>query len=1112
MIRGAAGRPGIMEEESIESLFLAWRDGGDLRALGAVFDEVAPELFAVARHLARGAGDAEDLVQDTFLAAVERAGRFDRERALRPWLFGMLAMGARKLRARRSRDESAHARTASAHTELDAAASKIDEPVDALARDELRAAVAQAVRALPPHYASVVALHLEDGLAPRDIAPRLSITIELARTHLSRGLERLRRSLPASVGTAWSGIDLTPVLASVRERVLTGAQGVHPSAAAPASSIPGAPSAARRVARFAPASSPAMLAAVVLVCASVVGALAVAAVRRARTDAQSAAIANVSTTSQAVAKEAARTENAVEIERGARLPTRTSAVAAPVAPSVSAAHIHGRLALPDQSPAAGTTVDVEAFVDAEWRMRAITSVTCAADGRFDVALSEVDGVRFHLRVARRGCAVARCIVGALTLGGDADVGEVVLPRGCTLRAKLVDARSRPLSDGWDIGTTADDPQARSPDKRWAFVDHAAVDARDGTCVLTVPAGDTRVVATNALCRDQQPSIKVAAVAGKETAVELSYSGPDLSRRLLVQARGVFAQSLAFAPPAESVTVRRASDERAQKCTPSSPGSYLFDDLDAGDYSIEIDDARFETWTEPRAQPGRVYTATLVGAASAKLSVRGADKQSIQRYGLTVVFPGASFRPNEFELRPKDSEAPADGRIEGLMPGSSELVVSPDRLVERRVRIDDLRRGETRAITVDYGQSASIEGHVVDREGRELAGVKIELTSGARAGTVPANDTTLTSVMSRGGAIETSVAITRTATSDAHGRFSFGNLERGTWTVRARFSRWLAADKTVKIDAEVPPEFDLVRPPGGALAGRIVLPEGVSASDVELFVDKDFVSVATSEPADLADEGEKAKSPRAVVIAADGSFRIGPMAPGSHVLRASIPAAERKDADGRGSRQTFSSIRDLGRFEIADGRDVEQTFDVRARLDDPSARVTISVRANGAPVSNVLVTAFGGASRPARRPMMIATDADGRATITIKGRERVQIAVVARELGWVWRSSDSFEGTTGKTTEQKLDVPLAKHAVQLVDARSRAPLATSEVRWSSALPGLSDLGFSAEGNGQSDARGRLELALPPGRYEFFRSARSAKSAVDWTADATEPVEIAVESGD
>ena len=70
----------------LESLFDRYRRKGDLRALEKVFDRTARDLLALAQHLVRDVDDAEDLVQATFVTAIDRAHSFDRSRALRPWL------------------------------------------------------------------------------------------------------------------------------------------------------------------------------------------------------------------------------------------------------------------------------------------------------------------------------------------------------------------------------------------------------------------------------------------------------------------------------------------------------------------------------------------------------------------------------------------------------------------------------------------------------------------------------------------------------------------------------------------------------------------------------------------------------------------------------------------------------------------------------------------------------------------------------------------------------------------------------------------------------------------------------------------------------------------
>jgi DNA-directed RNA polymerase specialized sigma24 family protein len=79
-----------MHEGKLTRLFECYRSKNDLGALAEVFDAVSAELLRVARHVAGRGIDPEDLVQSTFLAAIERADTFDVERPLVPWLMGIL--------------------------------------------------------------------------------------------------------------------------------------------------------------------------------------------------------------------------------------------------------------------------------------------------------------------------------------------------------------------------------------------------------------------------------------------------------------------------------------------------------------------------------------------------------------------------------------------------------------------------------------------------------------------------------------------------------------------------------------------------------------------------------------------------------------------------------------------------------------------------------------------------------------------------------------------------------------------------------------------------------------------------------------------------------------
>ena len=198
-----------------ERLFLEFQRTRDPARLGQVFDLCADDLFAVALHLCRDRAAAEDAVQATFLVAIEQASRWDGARPLQPWLLGILHREVRQLR-RRARQQPRPERVAVA----------AEPPPELSAMGaEVRAAVGSAIAALPEPYRGVVELRLVHALPPESIAARLSRSPGAVRTQLWRGLELLRRALPAGLGVAL-GTQLLgqPALAAVRSNVLQAAR------------------------------------------------------------------------------------------------------------------------------------------------------------------------------------------------------------------------------------------------------------------------------------------------------------------------------------------------------------------------------------------------------------------------------------------------------------------------------------------------------------------------------------------------------------------------------------------------------------------------------------------------------------------------------------------------------------------------------------------------------------------------------------------------------------------------------------------------------------------------------------------------------------------------
>ncbi|MEM7199481.1 MAG: sigma-70 family RNA polymerase sigma factor [Planctomycetota bacterium] len=181
-----------MRESTPESLFATFQENRDPEAFRAVFDVTIERVLRVARSLRSSRSDIDDLVQETYLAALQSADRFDTSRDLTSWLCSIMfhkAQLARRVQRRRPDPERLPE------------APPID-PVGSVSRRELTSTIENALETLPPGYRDVLRLRYLELQTPMEIAAQLGRSPSTVRTQLARGTERLRMVLPAGVGLA----------------------------------------------------------------------------------------------------------------------------------------------------------------------------------------------------------------------------------------------------------------------------------------------------------------------------------------------------------------------------------------------------------------------------------------------------------------------------------------------------------------------------------------------------------------------------------------------------------------------------------------------------------------------------------------------------------------------------------------------------------------------------------------------------------------------------------------------------------------------------------------------------------------------------------------------
>lgn len=197
-------------DRTIERDFRRFRTKGDSKALGRVFDAAAPELARLSHYLVKDASAAEDVLQATFVTAIEKASSYEEGRGLMAWLTGILARHAAQSRrlSARSPDPERLPRPTPA------------DPATTAETGELAQLALEQLDALPPTYGPAVRSFLTDGKPAREIGASLGISAGAASVRLHRGLnmlrERLRRDFPQ---TAVPTIAALP-LASIREALV----------------------------------------------------------------------------------------------------------------------------------------------------------------------------------------------------------------------------------------------------------------------------------------------------------------------------------------------------------------------------------------------------------------------------------------------------------------------------------------------------------------------------------------------------------------------------------------------------------------------------------------------------------------------------------------------------------------------------------------------------------------------------------------------------------------------------------------------------------------------------------------------------------------------------
>jgi RNA polymerase sigma-70 factor (ECF subfamily) len=161
---------------------------GDEDALRKLYERHAAATLRLLRRLSPSVAVAEELLQETWLAVWQSAGRFRGDSSVRGWLLGVARRQAHNVLRRK---EFATVDLEEAHAHPDERAGTEAQVLAGASRGRIVAAI----KSLPDIHREVVVLALVEELPYRDVSAVLGVPVGTVKSRMSHARAALARAL-----------------------------------------------------------------------------------------------------------------------------------------------------------------------------------------------------------------------------------------------------------------------------------------------------------------------------------------------------------------------------------------------------------------------------------------------------------------------------------------------------------------------------------------------------------------------------------------------------------------------------------------------------------------------------------------------------------------------------------------------------------------------------------------------------------------------------------------------------------------------------------------------------------------------------------------------------
>lgn len=166
---------------------------GDQRAQMQVYDNYSRGMYHVALRILKDPAEAEDVMQESLITALNKMSQWNREATFGSWLKRIVINNSLSLLRKKNKMERIAYDDVSYHLESQADEEQIDMENAGMTAKK----ILQIMNELKDNYKQILTLHLIEGMDNEEICEIMKISNAMCRTTISRAKESLRKKIKA---------------------------------------------------------------------------------------------------------------------------------------------------------------------------------------------------------------------------------------------------------------------------------------------------------------------------------------------------------------------------------------------------------------------------------------------------------------------------------------------------------------------------------------------------------------------------------------------------------------------------------------------------------------------------------------------------------------------------------------------------------------------------------------------------------------------------------------------------------------------------------------------------------------------------------------------------